>query len=139
MDLDAPGDGRLRRNKKGRGDRRKKAATADDATGERKAQVKESLKPRQSIPRPKRPLPAVTVEIHSPWLFPESTPLRLHGLSSSSSIAADFECPRDYLGHGPGSWSGEEGYGDRISPSDVLIYVPPKCHRPRDSPDLIRC
>lgn len=130
MDLDAPEDGKVR-HKKGQVDRRMTASI--------KARPKESLKPRRSVSRPKRPLPAVTVEIHSPWLFPESTPLRLHGLSSSSSIAADFECPRDYLGHGPGSWSGEEGYGDRISPSDVLIYVPPKCHRPRDSPDLIRC
>ena len=135
MDLDAPGDGRLRRNKKGRGDRRKKAATADDATGERKAQVKESLKPRQSIPRPKRPLPAVTVEIHSPWLFPKLKTLNLH--YPKIFIPADFECPAQSLVRGSGC--GGEGSCDRISPHDVLVDVQPECHRPRDSPDWIRC
>jgi len=135
MDLDAPEDGRVRRKKKGRVDRRKNTATADTAPSERKAQAKESLKHRQSIPRPKRPLPAVTVEIHSPWLFPELEPPKLQG-PSSSRIAADFECQTHTM-HGP--VRGGEGSCDRISPHDVLVDVQPECHRPRHSPDWIRC
>jgi hypothetical protein len=114
MDLDMPEDCR-RRKKKGRGDRRKETAAAY-ALGK-------SFKAKQTPP-------AVTVEIHAPWLCPEldSEPL-LHD-SASSIMAADLVYRQS---HGRGdNW-------DTISPHDVLVYVQPDGYRPRDSPDLIRC